>query len=92
MSLFQTKRWWGFNVEGEDELDQDCLIHGDLSNTGELQVSMGTFNGRLMVFKPAAGDYQVLACNCPRDRAPLHHPGPPRLTLTPDFIFEPCKA
>lgn len=46
-------------MEGEDELDQDCMICGDISNSGGFEIVLGTFSGKLMVLKPGSGGYQV---------------------------------
>jgi len=43
----------------DEELDAGCVATGDISNTGNFEIAVGTFSGKLLIYRPSAGEYRV---------------------------------
>lgn len=55
MSIFQVKEWWTAKVGEDEEFDHNSICIGNIDNdreTGEDKIVIGSFQGKLRIYKP----------------------------------------
>ena len=55
MSIFQAKEWWTAKVGEDEEFDHNSICIANIDNnreTGEDKIVVGSFQGKLRIYKP----------------------------------------